>query len=96
MEKRRTNVTSFDASPCLNATIDDLDLQKFKHVFLPKAMTDDELEEDKRDVKLQLSGFGFFDTRYDCPTNAGMLLFAKNLRRFIPGAYIQYTRQQLW
>ena len=92
MEKRRTNVTSFDASPCLNATIDDLDLQKFKHVFLPKAMTDDELEEDKRDVKLQLSGFGFFDTRYDCPTNAGMLLFAKNLRRFIPGAYIQYVR----
>jgi ATP-dependent DNA helicase RecG len=43
-------------------------------------------------VKLQLSAFGFFDTRYDCPTNAGMLFFAKNLRRFIPGAYVQYVR----
>lgn len=33
-----------------------------------------------------------FDTRYDCPTNAGVLLFAKNLRRLFPGAYIQYVR----
>ncbi len=92
MERRRTNVTSFDSSPCLNATIDDLDLSLFKHYYLPKAMTDDELEADRRDVKFQLSAFGFFDTKYDCPTNAGMLFFAKNLRRFIPGAYIQYVR----
>ena len=95
MEKRRTNVTSFDSSPCLNATIDDLDLQKFKHYYLPKAMSDDEIEEDRKEgrtVKLQLASFGFFDIRYDCPTNAGMLFFAKNLRRFIPGAYIQYVR----
>ena len=95
MEKRRVNVSSFDASPCLNATIDDLDLQKFKHYYLPKAMTDDEIEEDRREgrtIKEQLSSFGFFDTKYDCPTNAGMLFFAKNLRRFIPGAYIQYVR----
>ena len=95
MEKRRTNVTAFDASPCLNATIDDMDLQKFKHYFLPKAMTDEEIEEDRKEgrtVKHQLSSFGFFDMKYDCPTNAGMLFFAKNLRRFIPGAYIQYVR----
>ena len=92
MEKRRANVTSFDAAPCLNATIDDLDLQKFNHYYLPKAMTDEEIKEDKRDVKLQLSSFGFYDTHYDRPTNAGMLLFAKNLRRFIPGAYVQYVR----
>ena len=95
LEKRRTNVTAFDASPCLNATIDDVDLQKFKHYFLPKAMTDDEIEEDRKEgrtVKNQLSSFGFFDMKYDCPTNAGMLFFAKNLRRFIPGAYIQYVR----
>ena len=92
MEKRRANVTSFDSAPCLNATIDDLDLQKFNHYYLPKAMTDEEIKEDNRDVKLQLSSFGFFDTHYDCPTNAGMLFFAKNLRRFIPGAYVQYVR----
>lgn len=95
MEKRRANVTSFDSSPCLDATIDDMDLQLFNHYYLPKAMTDDEIEEDRRQgrgVKVQLTSFGFFDARYDCPTNAGMLFFAKNLRRFIPGAYIQYVR----
>ena len=92
MEKRRVGVTSFDSLPCFDATIEDLDLNLFKHYFLPKAMTDDELDEDRRDVRYQLSAFGFFDTRYDCPTNAGMLFFAKNLRRFIPGAYIQYVR----
>jgi len=95
MEKRRVNVKSFDSSPCLNATIDDLDLQRFKHYYLPKALTEDEIEEDRkegRSVKVQLASFGFFDTRYDCPTNAGILFFANNLRRFIPGAYIQYVR----
>lgn len=83
MEKRRANVTSFDSSPCLNATMDDLDLQLFKHYYLPNAMSDDEIEEDRkegRSIKVQLSSFGFYDTRYDCPTNAGMLFFAKNLR----------------
>ena len=84
MEKRRTNVTSFDASPCLNATIDDLDLQKFKHVFLPKAMTDDELEEDKRDVKLQLSGFGFFRHTLRLPYQCGYVAFRQKLAQVYP------------
>ena len=88
-------MTAFDASPCMNANINDMDLQKFKHFFLPKAMTDEEIDEDRKEgrtVRDQLSSFGFFDMKYDCPTNAGMLFFAKNLRSFIPGAYIQYVR----
>ena len=92
MEKRRVNVISFDASPCLNASMEDLDLSLFKHYFLPKSMSDDALEDDRRDVKYQLASYGFYDIRYNCPTNAGMLFFAKHLRRFIPGAYIQYVR----
>ena len=89
MEKRRANVTSFDASPCLNATLEDLDLNLFKHYFLPKAMSDEAMDDDRRDVEYKLASFGFYDTRYNCPTNAGLLFFAKHLRRFIPGAYIQ-------
>lgn len=41
---------------------------------------------------LTLPIFGIFDTRYDCPTNAGMLFFVKNLRRFILAIYVQYIR----
>lgn len=92
MEKRNSNVLTFDATPYFNATLDDLDLNLFRYHYLPKTMPEEELINDKRDVKYQLSSLGFFDTRYDCPTNAGVLLFAKNLRRLFPGAYIQYVR----
>ncbi len=92
LEKRRANVTAFDAAPCLNATLEDLDISLFKHYFLPKAMPEDVLEEDKRDITVKLSSFGFYDLRANCPTHAGVLFFAKQLRRFIPGAYVQYVR----
>lgn len=92
MEKRNSNVLTFDATPYFNATLDDLDLNLFRYQYLPKTMPEEELTNDRRDVKYQLSSLGFYDTRYDCPTNAGVLLFAKNLRRLFPGAYIQYVR----
>ena len=50
------------------------------------------LETDKRDIKHQMQALGFYDTRYDCPTNAGILMFGNNVERFLPGAYIQYVR----
>ena len=87
MEKRRTSIQSFDSMPCMNATIEDLDLRLFKHYFLPQALDDSVIEEDNRDVRYQLSAFGFFDIRHDCPTNAGILFFAKTTitnRRPIP------------
>lgn len=34
----------------------------------------------------------FFDLQYDCPTNAGILLFGHRPTHFIPGAYIQYIK----
>lgn len=92
MEKRNGNVLTFDATPCFNATLDDLDLNLFQFNYLPRTMPADELRKDKRDVKYQLSSLGFYDIRFDCPTNAGVLMFAKNLRHFFPGAYVQYVR----
>ena len=53
MERRRAHTTSFDASPCLNASLDDLDMNLFKHYFLPKAMPDEVVEEDKRDIRFK-------------------------------------------
>ena len=92
MEKRNSNVLTFDATPCFNATLDDLDMNLFQFNYLPKTMPIDELRNDKREVKYQLSSLGFYDTKFDCPTNAGVLMFAKNLRRLFPGAYVQYVR----
>lgn len=91
-EKRASHVLTFDAMPCLDSTLDDLDLRLFKQIYLPMAYPEDVLAEDKRDVTLQLQSLGFYDMKYDCPTFAGILMFGKNVERRLPGAYIQYVR----
>ena len=91
-EKRTTNIKTFDAMPCMGASVNDLDTEFFMQQYLPKAIPADVLNNDRRDVKMQLQSLGFFDCRYDCPTYAGILLFGKNTEYFLPGAYIQYVR----
>ncbi len=91
-EKRAANIATFDAMPCMNATLDDVDVALFCQQYLPKAVPNDVLREDQRDVKLQLQSLGFFDVRHDCPTYAGILLFGKQVQRFLPGAYVQYVK----
>ena len=53
-EKRVANITTFDAMPCIGATVDDLDIAMFRQLYLPKAVPEDVLREDGRDVELQL------------------------------------------
>lgn len=92
LERRAANVQTFDSTPCFSATIDDLDLQAFKHTYLPKAIPDEVIDTDKRDVREQMQALGFYDLKYNCPTFAGILFFGKNVERFMGGAYIQYVR----
>lgn len=92
LEKRAANITTFDASPCFGATLDDLDQQVFKHDYLPKAIPDDVNESDKRSIKEKMQALGFYNTKYDCPTYAGIIFFGKNPEHFLGGAYVQYVR----
>ena len=48
-----------DAMPCIGATVDDLDIAMFRQLYLPKAVPEDVLREDGRDVELQLQSLGF-------------------------------------
>ncbi len=91
-EKRASHVQTFDAMPCLGSSLNDLDVRLFKQIYLPKAYPEDVLENDKRDVRLQLQSLGFYDMKYDCPTYAGILMFGNNVERRLPGAYVQYVR----
>lgn len=91
-EKRASHVQTFDAMPCLDSTLDDLDVRLFRQIYLPKAYPEEVLENDKRDVRLQLQSLGFYDMKYDCPTYAGILMFGNNVERRLPGAYVQYVR----
>lgn len=91
-ERRVSNAKTYDMFPCLGATIDDLTLDYFKLIYLPKAIDKETLEANGRDIKDQLASLRFFDLQYDCPTNAGILVLGKNPLFFFPSAYIQYVK----
>ena len=91
-ERRLSNVHTFDVMPCLGTSIDDLDVVLIRKEFLPKAVAEDVLDEDERDITDQLASLGLYDLRYNCPTNGAIVLFGKNPERHVHGAYIQYVR----
>lgn len=74
--------------PCLGTSIDDLDVALIRKEFLPKAVAEDVLNEDKRDITDQLVSLGLYDLRYNCPTNGSIVLFGQNPERHVYGAYI--------
>ncbi|GHT47376.1 hypothetical protein FACS189440_07690 [Bacteroidia bacterium] len=88
-EKRTSNAKTFDEQPCFGSTIEDLNINLFKMVYLPKAISEETLTKDHRDIKLQLASLRFYDLVHDCPTNAGILMFGNNVRYFFPVAYVQ-------
>jgi ATP-dependent DNA helicase RecG len=91
-ERRLSNVHTFDAMPCLGATLADIDIALIKKEFLPAAVAEDVLSEDKRSIQEQLASLGFYDLRYDCPTNGCIVLFGNNPERYLHGSYVQYVR----
>ncbi|MDR1417142.1 MAG: ATP-binding protein, partial [Prevotellaceae bacterium] len=86
-ERRLSNVRTFDAMPCLGTATADLDVSLIKREFLPKAVPEDVLAEDKRPVEEQLASLGFYDLRYSCPTNGAIIFFGKNPERHLHGSY---------
>ena len=92
IERRRAKFPTFDSMPCPQARLDDLDLELFKHGFLPKAFDEVTLASETRTIERQLEALCFYSTEYGCPTNAGVILFGKNPLRFLPGDYIQFVQ----
>lgn len=91
-ERRVANISTFDAMPCIGATVHDLYIDMFQNAYLPKAIPEDVRRNDHRSIEMQLQALGFFDLRFNCPTYAGIIMFGNNVERFLPGAYIQYVR----
>ena len=91
-ERRLSNIRTFDAMPCIGTTIADLDISIVKKEFLPQAVAEEVLAEDKRPIEEQLASLGFYDLRYNCPTYGAIILFGQNPERYLPGSYVQYVR----
>jgi len=92
VEKRSAFAQSFDALPCRESSLEDLNVEVFISNYLPQAVAADILEQNHRTPIEQLASLKFYDIKANCPTHAGILLFGKTPRRFIPGAYIQYVK----
>jgi ATP-dependent DNA helicase RecG len=92
IEKRNRKGATYDVQPCFGSTLEDLDSQGFLLGYLPLAIDPDTLAANHRDIKLQLASLQFYSTKHQVPTHAGILMFGKNPRFFIPGATIQYVK----
>ncbi len=92
-EKRRARDLPFDLRPVPSATLQDLDVDLFRRVYLPSALAPEILEENLRSPEHQLAAMRFLTVDADhCPTTLGILVCGKDPREFIPGDYIQFLR----
>jgi len=90
-ERRTLLARTWDARPCPAASLDDLALDLFVLSYRPNAVSREVLDANDRDLREQLSALRFYDLKTEHPTNAAVLLFAKDPLYFCPGAYIQYV-----
>ena len=92
IEKRTAQQRTFDLRPCRGCKMDDLVLDMFLVTYLPAAVDRAVIEENNRTTEEQMASLRFYDLAADCPTNAGVLLFARDPLRWVPGARIQFVR----
>ena len=90
-EKRISKARSYDASPVGGAEISDISTLQFQ-VYRQEVIDPEVIALNHRSLEDQLASLRFFDSRHHVPTVAGMLLFGKNPRFYLPGAYIQFLR----
>lgn len=90
-ERRIALARSFDARPCSESTINDLSLGQFE-AYRHEAVDSDTIASNQRSIEIQLGSLHFFNPERGCLTHAGILLFGKNPRYFLPGAYVQYLK----
>ena len=90
-ERRVALARSFDARPCSEATLDEIALGQFD-AYRREAVDAETISANNRSVEQQLASLRLYDPERACPTHAGILLFGKNPRFFLPGAYVQYLK----
>lgn len=91
-ERCAASLPTFDTRPCREATLDDIDTDTIQRHYLPHAIEAEVLAGDHRPLKEQLASLRLYNMQYDCPTYAALVMFGRNPKYFMPGAYIQYVR----
>jgi ATP-dependent DNA helicase RecG len=91
-ERRTASAKTFDAQPCVGSSLGDLSTDLFLNSYRNQAFAPEVIADNHRDIKHQLASLRFYDLTKDCPTHAGILLFGKDPRYWLPGAYVQFVR----
>ena len=91
IERRTAAARTFDAQPCVGASLSDLALNLFTSTYRPQAIDAETIAENRRPIENQLASLRFFDLGRNLPTYAGLILFAKDLLGWLPNAYVQYV-----
>jgi ATP-dependent DNA helicase RecG len=92
-ERRIASAHSFDATPVIDAALDELSLSLFA-AYRQEVIDPDIITENHRSLEIQLASLRFIDNKSKIPTVAGILMFGKNPRYFLPGAYVQFLHLQ--
>lgn len=91
-ERRIANARTFDLAPLREAGVNDLSLPLFA-AYRQQAIALEIIEANHRSITDQLSSLRFYThSNNGCVTVAGMILFGKNPRYYLPGNYVQYLR----
>lgn len=91
-ERRVAAARTFDATACTGSTIADLALDLFTVSYRPQAVDAEVIAENGRSIEHQLASLRFLDLRTATPTYAGIILFGKDPRYWLPNHYLQYVR----
>lgn len=91
-EKRSSFARAFETQPCHESSLTDISIDIFKLSYLPQAIDKETLEQNGRDLETQLASLKFYDLIAKKPTNVGVIMFGKNPRYFLAGAYIQFVK----
>lgn len=90
-ERCASLLTTFDALPAREASIDDLSMRLFDEYRL-QAVDAEAITANHRTTEERLASLRCFDLKASVPTVAGILLFGNNPRYFVPGAYVQFLK----
>lgn len=91
VEKRRWGNLPFDAQGVNGATLDDLDIVRFRIELLPAIVPPDVLADNNRTQEQQLRALSLLRPE-GTPTVTAILVLGKNPLSWFPGAYVQFLR----
>ncbi|MBM3853382.1 MAG: transcriptional regulator [Verrucomicrobia bacterium] len=92
MERRAARFPTFDAAPCPEGDLGRLDLDTFRQTYRPQAIAAEVIADNNREIAEQLAALRFYSLKRNCPTNAGMLVFAYDPLDLFPGAKVQFVQ----